>query len=262
MDLKPYLPESMTMNTTYRLIALAAATLMACTLASAQSMPLEMERGATEVPYLIDSGRVVVRSQHDLCWRTGFWTVQAASTAKVVGQPYPVGCYCDKELMAKATCEPKPVAMVDTPRPAPVMAPAPVPVPVATSDKVTIPADTLFEFDRAEVTPTGKERITQFTQQLKALNLEAVVAVGHADRIGTDKYNQSLSERRAEAIKTLLVSQGVETARVFAEGKGESQPVTGDACKDMGKESGHNRKLVACLAPDRRVVLEAIGTRR
>jgi OOP family OmpA-OmpF porin len=260
MDLKTYLLESMNMNTTYRLIALAAATLMACTLASAQSMPLEMERGSTEVPYLIDSGRVVVRSQHDLCWRTGFWSVQAASTAKVVGQPYPVGCYCDKDLMAKPICEPKPVALVEAPRP--VAPPAPVPVPVATSDKVTIPADTLFEFDRAVVTPTGKERITQFTQQLKALNLEAVVAVGHADRIGSEKYNQSLSERRAEAIKTLLVSQGVETARVFAEGKGETQSVTGDTCKDMGKESGHNQKLVACLAPDRRVVLEAIGTRR
>lgn len=58
------------------------------------------------------------------------------------------------------------------------------------------------------------------------------------------------------------MAQGIEPARVFVEGKGETQPVTGTQCNDMGKENARNHKLVACLAPDRRVVLEAVGTRR
>lgn len=262
IDLDTRTFERFHMNAHHRLIALAAATLLACSAASAQSTPaplLEMAPTATNFPYLVDGSRHVVRNQTNLCWRTGFWTLEAASTAQVVGQPYPVGCYCDPGLMAKAVCEPKPVALVTPPA---TPAPAPVLAPVATAEKVSIPSDALFEYDRAAITPVGKERIGAFAQQLKGLNLEAVVAGGHADRIGSDTYNQALSERRAEAIKTFLVAQGIEPARVFVEGKGETQPVTGTQCNDMGKENARNHKLVACLAPDRRVVLEAVGTRR
>jgi OOP family OmpA-OmpF porin len=258
------------MNTHHRLIALAAATLLACSAASAQStsstsapsapMLLEMAPNASQFPYLVDGSRHVVRNQTNLCWRTGFWTLEAASTAAVVGQPFPVGCYCDPELMAKPLCEPKPVTLLSPPSETPT--PVPAAGPVATAEKVTIPADALFEYDKAAITPAGKERIEAFAQQLKAVNLEAVVAGGHADRIGSDQYNQALSERRAQSIKTFLVAQGVDPARVFIEGKGETQPVTGTQCQDMGKETARNRKLVDCLAPDRRVVLEAVGTRR
>ncbi|HYX67422.1 MAG TPA: OmpA family protein, partial [Burkholderiales bacterium] len=75
-------------------------------------------------------------------------------------------------------------------------------------------------------------------------------------------YNQRLSVRRAEAIKAYLVSKGIEANRVYTEGKGESSPVTGDKCKNMGREHGSNKKLVECLAPDRRTEIEVIGTKR
>lgn len=205
------------------------------------------------VPYLLDSQRVIVRNSTGLCWRTGFWTAELAAQTKVVGSEFPAGCACDEPLMPAGTCtRPEPVA-------APTPAPAPVPV-VPTSEKVTIPTDTLFEFDRAVLTPAGRDKLKAFSDQLQTLNLEAVVAVGHTDRIGSTQYNQALSERRAKAVKDYLVGNGVEAGRVFIEGRGESQPVTGTQC--TGKESGRNKALVQCLAPDRRVDIEAVGTRR
>src|SRR5690606_28000940 len=109
------------------------------------------------------------------CWRTGFWTVELAAQTKVVGSEFPAGCACDEPLMPAGTCT-RPAAAVVEPAPAPV-APAPVP----TSEKVTIPTDTLFEFDRAVLTQSGQQKLTAFSDQLKSLNLEAVVAVGHTD---------------------------------------------------------------------------------
>ncbi|RZI82197.1 MAG: OmpA family protein [Rubrivivax sp.] len=210
------------------------------------------------VPYLLDSQRIIVRNSTGQCWRTGFWTAELAAQTRVVGSPFPAGCACDEPLMPAGTCTPPPVAVAPTP------VPAPAPAPVPTSEKVTIPTDTLFEFDRATLTPAGQDKLTAFSDQLKTLNLEAVVAVGHTDRIGSTQYNQALSERRAAAVKEFLVSKGgVEASRVFIEGRGESQPTTGEQCKSgKGAETGRNRGLVQCLAPDRRVDIEAVGTRR
>ncbi len=85
-----------------------------------------------------------------------------------------------------------------------------------------------------------------------------ITAVGHADRFGSDSYNQSLSERRAMAVKTYLMGKGIADNRIYAEGKGEKQPVTrADECK-----GGKTAKVIACLQPDRRVEIEVIGTRK
>jgi len=62
-------------------------------------------------------------------------------------------------------------------------------------------------------------------------------------------------------VKAYLVSKGIDANRVYAEGKGESQPITGDKCRNLGRENRNNKKLVACLQPDRRVEVEVIGTR-
>jgi OOP family OmpA-OmpF porin len=177
----------------------------------------------------------------------------------VVGSDFPVGCYCDRDLMPKGACEPKVAAV--TPAPAPAPAPQPAPAPLV-PDKVSVPADALFAFDKATLTPTGRSQLSTYADKLKALNLESVVAVGHTDRIGTEAYNQKLSERRAAAVRAFLIEQGVPADKVFSEGRGESQPVTGDQCQKMGRENAANHKLVACLAPDRRVEVEAVGVRR
>ncbi|HOB46154.1 MAG TPA: OmpA family protein [Zoogloea sp.] len=204
-----------------------------------------------EVPYVIDSRAVVARSGHDLCWRTGYWTPAAAANT-MAGQ-VPVGCECDKDVVPADKC------VVGAAPAAGAKAAAPAVAPVA--EKVKLAADTLFEFDKAVLLPAGKAKLDDLAAKAKDVKLEVILAVGHTDRIGSDAYNQKLSEKRAAAVKTYLVGKGVEANRVYTEGKGEKQPVTGDKCKKLGKESGKNKKLVECLQPDRRVEIEVIGTK-
>ena len=200
--------------------------------------------GKGEIPYVIDARNVVARSGTGLCWRTGYWSPAAASTA-MAGQ-FPVGCECDSDIVAKDKCV-APVAA----------AAAPAPAPKPTADKIKLAADALFDFDKATLKPEGRAKLDDLAAKSKQLKLEVILAVGHTDRLGSDAYNQKLSERRAAAVKTYLVSKGVEANRVYTEGKGEKQPVTGAKCNTV-----KNRKaLIECLQPDRRVEVEVIGSK-
>jgi OOP family OmpA-OmpF porin len=88
-----------------------------------------------------------------------------------------------------------------------------------------IQADALFDFDKSVVRPDGKKSIDDALAKLAGVDLEMVIATGHTDSVGTDAYNQKLSERRAAAVKDYLVSKGIPSAKVTTIGKGESQPV-------------------------------------
>ncbi|MGB6009154.1 outer membrane protein OmpA [Castellaniella sp.] len=146
------------------------------------------------------------------CWRDAFWTPATAAE----------GCG-------------KPVAE------APVVAP--------TASKVVLNADTFFDFDKSTIKPEGKQVLDQVAQQASSINLETIIAVGHTDSIGTEAYNQKLSERRANSVKQYLVSKGVPADRVYAEGKGELQPVASNKTRE-GR------------AQNRRVEIEIVGTRK
>ncbi len=91
----------------------------------------------------------------------------------------------------------------------------------------------------------------------QGIKLEVILAVGHTDRLGSNAYNQRLSERRAAAVKTYLVSKGVDANRVYTEGKGETQPVTGNKCDKVGGRAAQ----ISCLQPARRVEVEVIGSK-
>lgn len=138
---------------------------------------------------------------------------------------------------------PAPKAVVLPPPPPVVVAP-----PAPMSEKVSFSAETLFDFDKSIVKPEGKAALDDYLSKQKGMNMEVMVTVGHADAIGTDAYNQALSERRAEAVKAYLVQQGVSAERVFTEGKGESQPVA-----DNKNAEGRSK--------NRRVTVEVVGTR-
>lgn len=208
---------------------LVAMLLGASVAATAQTAGIDLKG---DVGYAIDSRANVVKSGTGLCWRTGYWT-----PAMAVAE-------CDPELVKKAAPAAAEKPKAATPKPA--------------AQKVTLAADALFDFNKATLRPEGKAKLDDLVAKVKDIKLEVIIAVGHADRFGTDKYNQKLSEKRAEAVKAYLVSKGMEPNRVYTEGKGKKQPVTKkDQCK--GPKS---KKVIECLQPDRRVEIEVIGTRQ
>jgi OOP family OmpA-OmpF porin len=185
----------------------------------------------------------------------------------VVALAFAAGCATQEAPKPAPTPAPTPApAPAPAARPAPAPAPTPAPMakpaPKPMAEKVTLAADVLFDFDRALIKPDGKSKLDDLSGKMKGVDLEVVIAIGHADSIGTPGYNQALSVRRAEAIKAYLVSKGVEANRVYTEGKGETQPVTAGKCKGMGKEHRSNKKMVECLQPDRRTEVEVIGSRK
>jgi len=194
------------------------------------------------IPYVIDSRKAVATSGAGLCWRTGFWSPAAAQTA--FAGNFPVGCVCDKDLVPAEMCK------------SPYSEGSAV-TTTATADKIKLSADALFDFDSANLRPAGRAALDELAAKAKALNLEVILAVGHTDRIGSDSYNKRLSERRAMSVKNYLVSKGVDAKRIYTEGKGESQPVTGTKCNGITER----KALIECLQPDRRVEVEVIGTK-
>jgi OOP family OmpA-OmpF porin len=191
--------------------------------------------------YVQDARGVITRNPFGLCWRTGYWTPADA----VPGCDLPL-CVAPETLVNGKCVAPPPPPVVEAPAPAP--APAPAVVPVPTSEKVSYSADAFFDFDKAVLKPAGKASLDDLTSKLNGINLEVIIAVGHTDSVGTDAYNQKLSVRRAEAVKAYLQSKGVESNRIYTEGKGEKQPVA-------------DNKSTAGRAKNRRVEIEVVGTR-
>ena len=160
-------------------------------------------------------GDVWMNGTNELCWRDNFWTPATGI----------------------AGCDGVPVAQAE----APVVAP--------TATKVVLNADTFFDFDKATLKPEGRQVLDQIAAQVETINLETLIATGHTDSIGTEQYNQGLSERRANSVKEYLVSKGVPADRVYTEGKGELSPVASNATRE-GR------------AQNRRVEIEIVGSRR
>lgn len=114
-------------------------------------------------------------------------------------------------------------------------------------------ADVLFAFDSVELTPGGMKQLDELARGLLAADAGEIVASAHADRLGTDEHNLALSARRADVVRAYLEERGVPLGRVRVEAQGAAKPLTGTVCEGLGEESRRNAKLVACLAPDRRV---------
>ena len=141
------------------------------------------------------------------------------------------------------------------PPPPPPLPPPPPPAPV----KVSFSADSLFDFDKSVVKPTGKQALDKFATDLKGTQYDSVRVTGHTDRIGSQAYNLKLSSRRAEAVSAYLVEAGgVASNKIAAQGVNGADPVTkpGDC---IGNKP--TPKLIECLQPDRRVEVEVTATK-
>lgn len=190
-------------------------------------------------------GDYAVTDSSGNCWKTSGWSAENARDP------------CDAVPRAAAAA-PAPIAE-EAPKP---VEPAPIaeaPAPVI--EKVDLSTDVLFEFDSATLKDSGKKKLDEIAQTAQGADVDRVRIVGHADRIGSEQYNQELSERRAQSVKEYLAQSGADAQRVEAQGVGKSEPVTGSECDRMGPARKSNTKLVACLQPDRRVEIEVLGQR-
>lgn len=151
---------------------------------------------------------------------------------------------------------PRPVTRAADPIPEKIAAaPVAVPPPAARFEKYTLSATELFEFNRADLAlPQPKlDEIATALNTDTAIN--NVVITGYTDRIGSDQYNQKLSERRAAAVKNYLISKDIAGNRLNAQGRGEANPVV--VCTDKKRSA-----LIKCLEPNRRVEVEQITIER
>ncbi len=116
-----------------------------------------------------------------------------------------------------------------------------------TQTKITLQADTLYDFNKSDLKPEGKATLDQIAKDMKKVKLEVVIAVGNTDSVGTDAYNMALGMRRAQSVKTYLVSKGIDGSRIYTESKGKSNPVASNA-------------TAAGRAKNRRTDIEVVGT--
>lgn len=113
---------------------------------------------------------------------------------------------------------------------------------------ITFDSGLLFGFDSATLQSDSKDNLSQLATSLKQYPDSDIIIVGHTDSKGSEEYNLSLSNRRSDAAKTYLVSQGVPSSRIQAQGRGELEPIA-DNSLESGREQ--NRRVeVAIIASE------------
>jgi OOP family OmpA-OmpF porin len=147
---------------------------------------------------------------------------------------------------------------VITPPPPPPPPPAPVAAPKRCDAAVTFQNEEVFAFMLASLTPAAKARLDRdvVAKLASCASVEAVVIEGHTDRMGSHRYNQKLSERRAESVKSYLVSKGTDRDKIETLGMGKTVPAK--FCPAIKGRS----ELIACLAPNRRAIVSIKGPGR
>lgn len=122
--------------------------------------------------------------------------------------------------------------------------------------------ETLFAFNSSNLSEQGKTALQSFMSQLdlndKRLSVELVRVTGYTDELGTEKYNEQLSLKRAQAVASYLTTRyGLNVNVVEIEGMGERAAQMGKTCRAQlklgNKPLRATPKVVACLAPDRKV---------
>lgn len=172
-----------------------------------------------------EQSQEVVRNNYGECWKTGFF---------------------NKDTDGLVECGDA--------------AAAPVAAPEVKEEVVSLSSNFLFGFDKSNLRPEAVENLTALAGRLSGTDVQSVRVEGHTDFMGSDAYNQKLSEARATAVANFLAQHGVQADKVSAVGLGETQARMTESCQaevaKLGKKVSAAKKraaLIACIEPDRRV---------
>lgn len=114
----------------------------------------------------------------------------------------------------------------------------------------TLESDIGFAFDSATLSAAGHQAVHDIASQIKAADaVKEITVVGYTDRLGSEAYNQRLSQQRAESVRNALVANGLPTDLITAYGVGPADPV-------VHCDQADQNALIACLAPNRRVEVQ------
>jgi OOP family OmpA-OmpF porin len=217
-------------------VSAVVAALLGCAAATASAQ-------AAKDAYVQDARGVIVRNSNvgdprigNLCWRTGYWT-PAQSIAE-----------CDPDIAPKP--QPPAPPVVQTPPPPPPVAPP----PKKTCDFTTVlQNEETFDFNKSTLKPSARARLDSevVAKAAGCAKVDLLLITGHTDRIGSQQYNQKLSEKRGQVVADYLKTKGLTATEVL--GAGKTLPIK--SCDDKLPA----KQLQTCLAPNRRVVIEVRG---
>ncbi len=111
---------------------------------------------------------------------------------------------------------------------------------------LNMPSNVTFAFDSSAISPAFQTTLGNVANTLSRYEKSYVDVLGHTDSVGSDAYNQSLSERRAESVANFLANSGVQRARLATRGYGESQPIASNST-EQGRAA--NRRVEIKIVP-------------
>lgn len=190
--------------------------------------------------YNQDNQGNVARSQYGLCWRTGYWTPADSITG------------CDGELAPPIA---SPIAPTLVSNPTAIVAGAPATATTSSCSFVaTLSGDQIFHSGMSGLNSAAKSLLAkEVVGKLQGCGqIDNISITGHADRLGSQKQNQEISLKRAQAVAAFLKSKNV-AAPIQTTGAGNKEPIADCA------ENISSKKLTTCLSPDRRVVISVQG---
>lgn len=223
--------------------------------------------------YATDGAGNLARSGNGGCVRTGAWEPSLATAEcdpQLVAQAPPQAPVEQQQQpeVAAAPAEPEPQPLSESPAPDAVMpgetAEGPDAAGVAPSDtaqaeppaaepvRIFVGTDAYFVFDQAELTPKAQDNLDKIVERAQDAEEVTIRIVGFADEIGAEDYNQSLSQRRADAVRVYLIERGIPADAVSVDARGETDPIV--RCE--GRQGG---TLIDCLQPNRRAEVEFSG---
>lgn len=109
---------------------------------------------------------------------------------------------------------------------------APAPAPAIQVERLVLNTDAHFDFDKATLKPEAKARLDELMDRVKGATIQVISVTGHTCSMGSEAYNQGLSERRARSVSNYLVEQGVDAGLINASGRGESQPIASNETRE------------------------------